>query len=60
MQWHNHQQKTVIAGGDSVEIALSTPNYQSIDHLSTGGGAALAYLSNTLLPGLTAFEEKIT
>ena len=49
---------TVIAGGDSVDIALSTKNYSLIDHLSTGGGAALAYLSGTLLPGLTAFEEK--
>lgn len=50
--------KTVIAGGDSVEVALSTHNYQLIDHLSTGGGAALAYLSDTLLPGLAPFEEK--
>jgi len=50
--------KTVIAGGDSVDIALSTQNYQLINHLSTGGGAALAYLSDTLLPGLAAFEEE--
>ncbi|HLW73039.1 MAG TPA: phosphoglycerate kinase [Candidatus Babeliales bacterium] len=50
--------KTVIAGGDSVDVALNTKNYQLIDHLSTGGGAALAYLSGTLLPGLAAFEEK--
>lgn len=50
--------KTIIAGGDSVDAALSTKNYQSIDHLSSGGGAALAYLSNTLLPGLIAFEEE--
>lgn len=50
--------KTVIAGGDSVDIALSTPHYQSINHLSTGGGAALAYLSDALLPGLIAFKEE--
>ena len=49
---------TIIAGGDSVDIALDTPHYQSIDHLSTGGGAALAYLSDTLLPGLAAFAEQ--
>ena len=48
---------TIIAGGDSVAIALQTNNYAQIDHLSTGGGAALAYLSNRLLPGLAAFEE---
>jgi phosphoglycerate kinase len=50
--------KTIIAGGDSVDIALTTKHYSSIDHLSTGGGAALAYLSDALLPGLAAFEEK--
>lgn len=50
--------KTIIAGGDSVDIALSTQNHTSISHLSTGGGAALAYLSDVLLPGLTAFEEE--
>ncbi|HLC07248.1 MAG TPA: phosphoglycerate kinase [Candidatus Babeliales bacterium] len=50
--------QTVIAGGDSVDSALSTGNHSAIDHLSVGGGAALAYLSDTLLPGLAAFEEK--
>ena len=50
--------KTIIAGGDSVKIALQTKHHQQIDHLSTGGGAALAYLSNTLLPGLIPFEEE--
>jgi phosphoglycerate kinase len=50
--------KTIIAGGDSVDSALSTPYYSKINHLSTGGGAALAYLSNVLLPGLTPFEEE--
>jgi phosphoglycerate kinase len=49
--------KTIIAGGDSVDIALQTEHYQNITHLSTGGGAALAYLSNKLLPGLIPFEE---
>jgi phosphoglycerate kinase len=50
--------KTVIAGGDSIDIALRTKHYQQIDHLSTGGGAALAYLSDKLLPGLIPFEEQ--
>jgi phosphoglycerate kinase len=49
--------KTIIAGGDSVDIALHTEHYQNISHLSTGGGAALAYLSDELLPGLIPFEE---
>jgi phosphoglycerate kinase len=50
--------KTIIAGGDSVDIALHTKHYQQITHLSTGGGAALAYLSDKLLPGLIPFEER--
>lgn len=49
--------RTFIAGGDSVATALSTHDYDKISHLSTGGGAALAYLSGELLPGLVPFEE---
>lgn len=49
---------TIIAGGDSVEAAFNSGAADLIDHLSTGGGAALAYLSNNLLPGLAAFEEQ--
>lgn len=49
--------KTIIAGGDSIDIAFSTPYYSRIGHLSTGGGAALAYLSGAMLPGLIPFEE---
>lgn len=50
--------KTIIAGGDSVDTALHTKHYQQIDHLSTGGGAALAYLSGAVLPGLLPYEEE--
>ena len=50
--------KTIIAGGDSVDSALNTAHYTDIDHLSTGGGAALAYLSGIELPGLIPFEEE--
>lgn len=50
--------KTIIAGGDSVDSALHTAYYTNIDHLSTGGGAALAYLSGAMMPGLTPFEEE--
>ncbi len=49
---------TIIAGGDSVDSAFHAKYYSQIDHLSTGGGAALAYLSDTVLPGLNPFEEK--
>jgi phosphoglycerate kinase len=54
----NTSAMTVIAGGDSVDAAIHSGAAPSISHLSTGGGAALAYLSNSLLPGLTTFEEQ--
>lgn len=47
---------SVIAGGDSVTIAERFPESEKIDHLSTGGGATLAYLSDTPLPGLVALQ----
>lgn len=50
--------KTIIAGGDSVARALQSPYHDKIYHLSSGGGAALAYISGTFLPGLAPFEEK--
>jgi phosphoglycerate kinase len=50
--------RTFIAGGDSVATALSTQDYDKIGFLSSGGGAALAYLSGELLPGLVPFEEE--
>lgn len=49
---------TIVAGGDSVDRALSTPDHFLITHLSSGGGASLAFLGNEVLPGLAAFEEK--
>lgn len=48
---------TIIAGGDSINAVFKSHAAESIDHLSTGGGAALAYLSGKQLPGLVAFEE---
>lgn len=50
--------QTIIAGGDSVAAALQSPYHDKIYHLSTGGGATLAYLSDILLPGLAPFEEE--
>jgi phosphoglycerate kinase len=49
---------TVIAGGDSIDAAFASGSAPSISHLSSGGGAALTYLSGNLLPGLAAFEEE--
>ncbi|MBI2774824.1 phosphoglycerate kinase [Candidatus Dependentiae bacterium] len=46
---------TVIGGGDSVEYAFDAGVASQIKFLSTGGGAALAYLSKADLPGLDPF-----
>lgn len=43
---------TVVGGGDSVAAAHTCKAASKIDHLSTGGGACLALLSNINLPGI--------
>lgn len=47
---------SIIAGGDSVAAAQQLGIENNIDHLSTGGGAALAYLSGQKLPALEFFD----
>ena len=48
---------TVIAGGDTVAAAYQLGITSGIDHFSTGGGAALAYLAGHKLPGLLALGD---
>src|SRR5581483_8310310 len=48
---------TYIAGGDTIEATFTAGVAHNIDYLSTGGGAALAYLGVNQLPGLIPFEE---
>jgi len=47
---------TVVGGGTSVQLALNTQP-KAFNHLSTGGGATLAYISNSPMPGLKALIE---
>jgi phosphoglycerate kinase len=49
---------SVVGGGDSVAAAQKAGICDSIDFLSTGGGATLAYLSGAPLPGLFALYSK--
>lgn len=44
----------IIAGGDSLALVGSL-GFTHLGHLSTGGGATLAYLSGQPLPGLASF-----
>jgi len=47
---------TVIGGGDSLAAISELGLGDRIDHLSTGGGASLAYVQGLTLPGVAALE----
>ncbi|MCL4229925.1 phosphoglycerate kinase [Candidatus Dependentiae bacterium] len=48
------QALTVLGGGSSAAVAQRYGMVNGFDHVSTGGGAMLAYLSGSKLPGLEA------
>jgi phosphoglycerate kinase len=48
---------TVVGGGESVMAIRRAGVIDQIDHVSTGGGASLSYLTGDLLPALAALEE---
>lgn len=49
---------SVVGGGDSSAVAKMLHTTKDIDHLSTSGGASLAFLGCQKLPGLVIFESK--
>jgi len=53
----NHKAYKIVGGGDTL-YALSKFNLlDKFDHISTGGGAMLSFLSREKLPGLEALEK---
>jgi phosphoglycerate kinase len=47
----------VAGGGETVAAIRQAHQFEYIDHVSTGGGAMLEYLSENPMPGLKALEK---
>ena len=50
---------SIVGGGDSAKSIEQLNLQDKIDHVSTGGGAALKLIEGVTLPGLAAISEKL-
>ncbi len=53
----NSQAFTVVGGGHTIAAAEETGVVDKIDHVSTGGGALIAYLTGKELPAIQELKE---
>lgn len=49
--------RTIVCGGDTAAAIARTPGFKKLNHISTGGGAALEFLRGAELPAIAALPD---